>query len=77
MSRVNIYSNILEALSFSYNNNILTLNGGSLIYFANRNYEILVSTTYKNMEFTQKIQIKIENLIESSLVLIEYFKNFL
>ena len=77
MSRVNIYSNILEVLSFSYNNNILTFNGGSLIYVSNRKYEILVSTTYENMEFTQKIQIKIENLIESPLVLIEYFKNFL
>jgi hypothetical protein len=73
---INIYSNILEALSFSYNNNLLTLNGGSLIYVSNRKYEILVSTTYKNMEFTQKVQIKIENLIESLLVLIEYFKQF-
>jgi hypothetical protein len=76
-SHVNIFSNILEALSFSYNNNLLTFNGGSLIYVANRKYEILVSTAYENIEFTQKVQIKIENLIESPLVLIEYFKNFL
>jgi hypothetical protein len=73
---INIYSNILEALSFSYNNNILTLNGGYLKSVANRKYEILVSTTYKNIEFTQKVQIKIENQIESPLVLIEYFKQF-
>jgi hypothetical protein len=73
---VNIILNILEALSFSYNNNILNINGGSFMYVANRRYEILVSTIYKNIEFTQKVQIKIENLIESPLVLIEYFKNF-
>ena len=54
----------------------MTLNGGSLIYVANRKYEILVSTAYENIEFTQKIQIKIENLIESPLVLIEYFRQF-
>jgi len=52
------------------------LNGGSLMFVANRKYEILVSTTYEKIEFTQKIQIKIENLIESPLVLIEYFKQF-
>jgi hypothetical protein len=71
-----IYFNIFEALTFSYNNNLLILNGGSLIYVANRKYEILVSTAYENIEFTQKIQIKIENLIESPLVSIEYFKQF-
>jgi hypothetical protein len=71
-----IYFNILEGLLFSYNNNLLTLNGGSLIYVANRKYEILVSTAYENIEFTQKIQIKIENLIESPLVSIEYLKQF-
>jgi hypothetical protein len=71
-----IYFSFLEALTFSHNNNLLTLNGGSLIYVANRKYEILVSTAYENIEFTQKIQIKIENLIESPLVLIEYFMQF-
>ena len=71
-----IYLNILEGLLFSYNNNLLTLNGGSLMFVANRKYEILVSTTYEKIEFTQKIQIRIENLIESPLVLIEYFKQF-
>jgi hypothetical protein len=52
------------------------LNGGYLKSVANRKYEILVSTTYKNIEFTQKVQIKIENQIQSPLVLIEYFKQF-
>jgi hypothetical protein len=72
----NVYLNILEGLIFSHNNNLLTLNGGSLMYAVNRKYEILVSTTYENIEFTQKIQIRIENRIESPLVLIEYFKQF-
>jgi hypothetical protein len=71
-----IYLNILEGLLFSYNNNLLTMNGGSLIYVANRKYEILVSTAYENIEFTQKIQIRIENQIESPLVSIEYLKQF-
>ncbi len=52
------------------------MNGGSLIYVANRKYEILVSTAYENIEFTQKIQIRIENQIESPLVSIEYLKQF-
>ncbi len=53
------------------------MNGGYLKSVANRKYEILVSTTYKNIEFTQKVQIKIENRIESPLVLIEYLNNFI
>jgi hypothetical protein len=72
-----IYFNILESLTFSYINNLLTLNGGSLKNVANRKYEILVSTTYMNIEFAQKIQIKIENMIESPLVLIGYLIKFL
>jgi hypothetical protein len=72
-----IYFNILESLTFSYNNNLLTLNGGSLKNVANRKYEILVSTTYMNIEFSQKIQIKKENMIESPLVLIGYLIKFL
>jgi hypothetical protein len=51
----------------------LILNGGSLKNVANRKYEILVSTSYENIEFTQKVQIKIEKLIESPIALIEYF----
>ena len=54
-----------------FNNYVLTINGGALKYVANRQYEILVSTTYMNVEYTQKVQITIENTSDLSVVTLE------
>jgi hypothetical protein len=57
--------------SFDFNNNRLTINGGSLGYVTNRNYEILVSTFNNGIEYTQKVQITIENIDQLPLISIE------
>jgi hypothetical protein len=66
-----IFNIILDAFSFDFNNNILTLNGGSLKNVPNRQYEILVTTFYRSIQYTQKVHIKLENVVELPLVLIE------
>jgi hypothetical protein len=49
----------------------MTLNEGSLKYVLNRKYEILCSTFYMGLQFTQKIQIIIGPIDKSPSVLIE------
>jgi hypothetical protein len=56
---------------FDFNNNVFIINGGTLKYVANRQYEIKVSTTYMNVEYTQKVQITIENTSDLPVVTLE------
>ena len=58
---------------FESNNNLLTLNAGSLKYVQNRQYEILVSTIYLNTEYYQKVRINIMNMEKLPKALIEYY----
>jgi hypothetical protein len=53
------FSNTLGLISFDATLNRLTLNGGSLVYVPNRQYEIYVSTVYNNIEYYQKVVISI------------------
>jgi len=46
---------------FQYNNNLLTLNAGSLPCVSNRQYEIFVSTIYMNVQYYQNVIIDIVN----------------
>jgi len=62
---------IKDDCSFDFNDNILTINGGSLGYVPNRQYEILVSTINYGIEYTQKVQITIEIPDELPLVSIK------
>ena len=49
------FGNTLNLISFDSTLNRLTLNGGSLVYVPNRQYEIYVSTVYNNIEYYQKM----------------------
>ena len=49
----------------------MNLNEGSLKYVLNRKYEILCSTSYLDLEFTQRVQITIENVDQSPSIIIE------
>ena len=46
----------------------MTIHAGSLKYISNTQYEILVSTIYMNNEYTQKVQITIENIDDLPIV---------
>ncbi len=56
---------------FDFNKYVLTINGGALKYVENRQYEILVSTAYMKVEYTQKVQITIENTSDLPVVTLE------
>jgi hypothetical protein len=54
------------------NNNLLTLNAGSLNYVENRQYEIYAWTNYLGSIYSQKIRITIFNVDRLPIVLISY-----
>lgn len=53
------FNNTLSLISFDPSFNLLTLNGGALVFIPNRQYQIYVSTVYSNIEYYQKITINI------------------
>ena len=53
------FTNTLNQISFDSTLNRLTLNGGSLAYVANRQYQIHVSTVFYDIEYYQKVKITI------------------
>ena len=63
--------NTTDLYEFDFGNlNYLTLLSGSLKYVPNRQYEILVSTMYLNVEYSQRVRITIEDvaLLPTALV---------
>ena len=62
MLKFNLFAFNLDGFTFDSTYNLLTINSGSLKYVKNRQYEILVSTSYQSQEYTQKIRISIENV---------------
>ena len=65
---------IIDSYSFASSGNMLTLSAGSLEYLPNRQYEILVSTIYLNIEYTQKVRITIENIDQLPISILKYYE---